>query len=208
MIYTFFDIEANGLRRAGKMPEVLEVGYIQTDGCFKVLRGGAFYFFKPEWSWDYNAEKVHGLTRSFLSQYEDEYTNSLVKLWTLMEHGILIGKNSDAFDIPVCKNMFSSAESNLPAPTVMQSIDMQKVWAPVYKGLVQQHTGQAVKNAGTLGEYIMLIGWKQEEIDYMFNTILPGNESRCGNHGALYDAFMTLLVAKDAVHRGILKLEA
>lgn len=208
MIYTVFDIETNGLRRNGKSPEVLEVGYIQINEHQRLLRSGAFYFYKHEWTLQKDASRVHGLSKEFLEQFEAEYVNSLVKLWTLMEHGMLIGKNSDAFDIPVCRDMFASGEGNLGLPYVSRSIDVQKIWASVYRELIQQHTGKVVKNAGTLEEYTTLLGWQTKDMELAFNELFPGNEQRCRAHGALYDAFATLLVTKDAVKRGLLDLEA
>lgn len=208
MIYTIFDIETNGLRKGGVSPEVLEVGYIQVNSKVTILRHGSFYFYRPEWTLQQEAAKVHGLTREFLEKYEDEYTDSLVKLWTLMQKGNLVGKNSDAFDIPICRDMFRGAAYSLGVPYEDRSIDMQKVWSPKYKKLVKEHTGKDVKNPGTLEEYVNLIGWEEEDLEGTFNTLFPDSTERCGKHGALFDAFMTLIVVRDAVKDGMLSLEA
>ena len=206
MIYTIFDIETNGLIEKSRFPEVLEVGYIQVNEALELLRGGSFYFYKPEWKLRRDAQGKHGLTAEFLEAHENEYNESLVKLWTFMQHGRLIGKNSDRFDIPCCKNMFSIPNVGLGLPVIDESADIQKVWAPVYRELIQKFTGKSVKNAGTLEEYVMLLGLKQETVAEKFRETFP-DEARVREHSALYDAYMTYLVALDAKKRGILNLE-
>lgn len=60
MIYTIFDIETNGLIEKSRFPEVLEVGYIQVNEALELLRGGSFYFYKPEWKLRRDAQGKHG----------------------------------------------------------------------------------------------------------------------------------------------------
>lgn len=214
MLYTIFDIESNGLIRTVQdgpikrviYPEVLEVGYIQINEYLDILRGGSFYFYKPDWKLQQSALNVNGLSEAILAEHESEFDDSIVKLWTIMEQGRLIGKNSDKFDIPVCIEMLDKYGSHVGRPTILQKIDMQKVWAPTYRELIKEFTGRVVTNSGTLEEYVVLLGLKPEQIKEKFEEVFP-EESRSQAHGALYDAFMTYIVTKDAVSRGLIKLE-
>ncbi|MBQ2885891.1 MAG: 3'-5' exonuclease [Alphaproteobacteria bacterium] len=206
MIYTIFDIETTGLIENNKFPQVLEVGYIQIDEYLNILRGDSFYFYRPEWEIPEKALQINGLTLDLLKEHEKDYYSSLVKLWTLMERGRLIGKNSDAFDIPICKNMFSANSDMLKLPAVRQSIDMQKIYGKTYKDYIANKTGVRPRSAGKLEEYMDVIGLTQDEIKAQFEEIFP-SETRSAAHSALYDAYMTYLVTKDAVAKYLLRLE-
>lgn len=206
MIYTLLDVETSGLIIKNKFPKVLEVGYMQINEHLEILRGGSFYFYKSEWELSQSALEVNGLTKEFLEQHKDEYYGSLVRLWTLLVQGNIIGKNSDKFDIPVCRNMFSECPDMPCLPGVRLSIDMQKIYADVYRDEVQKQTGVRPRGAGKLEEYMPIVGVKQSQIKEDFEKLFP-DETRCGAHGALYDVYMTYLVTVDAVKRGLLKLE-
>ena len=205
MIYTIFDIETDGLIVGNKFPHVLEVGYIQINNDVEILRGGSFYFYRPEWDLKADALKVNGLTKEFLAEHENDYFSSMVKLWTLMQKGYLIGKNSDAFDIPVCRSMFSACSVMPVLPSVAASYDLQKIWAPVYRDVMQQLSGTRPKGPGKLGEYVKLLGYSDEDVQKQFEELFP-DEKRCGAHGALYDSYMTYLVLKDAINRRLVAL--
>lgn len=205
MIYTVLDTETSGLIKNNKFPKVLEVGYMQINENLEILRGGSFYFYKPEWELSKDALAVNGLTKEFLEEHKDEYYGSLVRLWTLLIQGNIIGKNSDKFDIPVCRNMFSECPDMLALPAIRSSIDIQKVYGNVFKDEMQKQTGVRPNRSGKLEEYMPIVGVTKNQIKEDFEKLFP-DETRCGAHGALYDAYMTYLVTVDAVKRGILKL--
>ena len=99
MLYTIIDIETNG---RSHLSDVLEVGYMRVNKRMEVIQKGQFYFYKPEWEIENQAQSVHGLQRSFLrAQCPDDETfrENLVKLYTLMTRGVIVGKRSNKFDI-------------------------------------------------------------------------------------------------------------
>ena len=84
--------------------EILEVGFINIDiESAAMVNHGTLYFYKPYFQVESDAQRIHGLTREFLQQYEGDFENNLIALNTLMQNAIIIGKNSQTFDIPVIK---------------------------------------------------------------------------------------------------------
>ena len=84
--------------------EILEVGFINIDiDSAKMLSHGTLYFYKPYFHVESDAQRIHGLTRDFLQQFEQDFEKNLIALNALMQNAVIIGKNSTAFDIPVIK---------------------------------------------------------------------------------------------------------
>ena len=207
MIYTVFDCETSGLiKEKEPLPVVLEFGYIQINEYLEILRGGSFYFYRPIWNIPQSALDVNGLTLDFLKEHQSEYYSSMVKLWAILQNGNLIGKNSDRFDIPICRNMFAICEDFYSLPHISSSIDMQDVYGPVFRDVMYKETGQKLRRPGKLEEYMTIAGLSMNQVNKEFTELFP-DENRCSAHGALFDTYMTYLTAKDAVKRGVLKLE-
>lgn len=113
MIGTIIDIEttdwlkfdtSTGQSILSDESEILEVGFINFDmNTIKILSHGTLYFYKPYFRVESDAQKIHGLTRDFLKNYEDQFNKNLVALNSLIQNTCIIGKNSRKFDIPYIK---------------------------------------------------------------------------------------------------------
>lgn len=99
--YLKFDVDSSGYSVLSDNSEILEVGFINVDmTTCRPLTHGTLYFYKPYFNVESDSQRVHKLTRDFLQQYEDKFTENLIALNALMQHAIIIGKNSEKFDIP------------------------------------------------------------------------------------------------------------
>lgn len=166
MIGTVLDIETTGYLKFTTLPdgtsvlsdesEILEVGFINVDmDTCRPLTHGVLYFYKPYFNVESDAQRVHGLTREFLQQYEDKFTENLIALNALMQNAIIIGKNCANFDIPFIEKFIlkhGGTKLNIPAlvhkagmqayyggkvyyDKDLSSLDMQNIYKSRYKKL-------------------------------------------------------------------------
>ena len=98
MLYTIFDLETTGFN--GTSDAVCQFAFITVNQNLLPVRARNYYFYKEGMPWSEQAAAVHGLTRSFLKQYEDEYEQNLIRMYTVLQRGNLVGHNSNGFDIP------------------------------------------------------------------------------------------------------------
>jgi DNA polymerase III, epsilon subunit and related 3''-5'' exonucleases len=205
MLYTVIDVETNGL--STQFSEVLEVGYIQINKKREVIRKGEIYFYRPEWTIRNAAFEVHGLTEEFLNEKcpdEETFCSNLVKLYTLMYKGIIIGKNSDKFDIPVITNFLRRYAKGVPSIVIMATLDLQTLYAPKYREYYKAMYGEVTRKSGKLEELVCMTGLLQEDIKKQFSLEMGEVQGQVKAHGALYDAYMTLLLLNYAVeHYGL-----
>lgn len=124
-----FDIETTGFNRTHD--NIVSFAYLEFDkDMTKVLDSGVAYFYKKGMRWSMEAEAVHGLTREFLSQYEDDYSNNMKLLFKKVTKGNLVGYNNDVFD-----NSFISAFLNKEMYGPLNnnsSLDIMKLYQPVF----------------------------------------------------------------------------
>lgn len=172
MIGTILDIETTGYLKFMTLPdgtsvlsdesEILEVGFINVDmKTCRPLTHGVLYFYKPYFNVESEAQSVHKITRGFISAYEDKFQQNLIALNALMQNAIIIGKNSERFDIPFIEafiNKHGGTKMNIPhlvkkvgmkgyyGGTVsydkdLSSLDMQSVYKNRFKKLYADKYG-------------------------------------------------------------------
>lgn len=133
MIGTVMDIETTGYLAFDKVDgksvlsdsnEILEVGYININlNTGRIIKYGTLYFYKPYFQIENDAQRIHGLTREFLKQYENDFEKNLCILNTLMQQTVIIGKNSEHFDIPFVKHFLSKhGKDVLDIPTLVTNL--------------------------------------------------------------------------------------
>jgi DNA polymerase III epsilon subunit-like protein len=207
MLYTVLDIETNGL--SSSSCEILEVGYIQVDRSVNIIRHGVIYFYKPEWEIENKSQMYHKLSRSFLESKcpdNETFKENLTKLYTLFFRGVIIGKNSDRFDIPAIKAFLRRNIDCLDDVPTWGTLDLQVYYTDFFRKWYSEKYGvSAGRKTGTLEELIEMIGYTQDDVRKGFRQDL--NESnRSDAHGALYDTYMTYLLTKYAVENYGMKL--
>jgi hypothetical protein len=158
MLYTFIDIETTGFMKfdanAVLIPDLLEFSYLQVDSTtLRIVKSGSLYFYQPHFDIESDAQEVHGLTRDFLMQYEDQFEDNLIALASITCNATICGKNSKKFDIPFIKHFlkkYSGERYDILATTrslcmkgynngtvihdnESTSLDIQELYAPVYR---------------------------------------------------------------------------
>ena len=108
MLYTIVDIETTGLLKFDDnsvlIPDLLEFSYLQVDkDTLDIGKAGTLYFYKDWFDIESEAQKYHGITREFLMKYADQFDDNLTALKAIMTNAIIVGKNSERFDIPFIK---------------------------------------------------------------------------------------------------------
>ena len=211
MLANVIDIETTGLLKYDEngtlIPDILEYAYITVDTeTLQVLDNGTLYFYRPDFDIENDAQKIHGLTRDFLKQYEGDFFKNLCALNAMYQNGLFIGKNSNRFDLPFIKSFIEkygklSMDIQLVVNDIgmkgykggvviyennVQSIDVQET----YKTIWQEKTNQTRR--GKLEEYIESIENGEELVHQIYDGLKKDRVT--GYHGALYDAACTYLV--------------
>lgn len=195
MIFTIIDIETTGFNR--EYDNILEVGYIKTNQNCELLGHGSFYFYKPQFKVESQAQSVHNLTRDFLEEHESDFNISMAKLYTMMYNGLIIGKNNASFDIPFIKSFIRKHSGYLDDLEIMGYVDLQTYFTEAYQQWYYKTYGVGTRKKGTLTELVHMIGHKDEEMRASFTKLFP-DCPRTGTHSALYDVYMTYLLLVDA----------
>lgn len=221
MIALVVDIETTGLSRkidpkTGYLydgNEILEVGYLRVDTDTRRIVGhGTLYFYKPHFPIENKAQSIHGLTREFLEQYEDDFDKNLIILNALVQNTCIIGKNSDNFDIPYIEafiKKYSKGVLDYRSAVALAKInyygtknkffyentrwaqDVQVLFKDSFNNLLYNKTGELTSRQGTLSEYIDILGYR-EVVNNIYNGL---KKDRVGAaHTALYDVVMTYAV--------------
>ena len=201
MLFTIVDAETTS--KWVNKAEILELGYMQVNEKLEIIRYGNLYFYKSEFDIENEAQAVHKLQRSFLEKYESSFTENIIKLYTLTQKSILVGKNSDRYDIPLIINFLKRHAPELDTIEVVKSIDIQEKFKKRFREYYKaQHNGETTRKFGTLTELMDVIGYTQERVLEEFKNDLGGCEGREQAHSALYDVYMTYLLMKFAVVNG------
>lgn len=195
MVLTFFDIETTGFNF--RDDDILQVGFVRANEEGKIINAGNLYYYQPEFNVEKpDAQRVHGLTREKLLPYEEDYKKNLAGLYTLLQKGYIVGKNSDAFDIPFCKGWLTKVcPGYFTSLTIFRTCDVQTVMKSHYQLYVEQQTGQRCTAKGTLEDYVRMLNLG-DFVKKMYDIAqgFAKDEARAGFHDALYDAVATYCV--------------
>jgi len=190
MLYTILDLETTGFSK--EMDHLLEFGYMQIDKQLNIIRTGSLYFYREDWNVNTPAQSVHGLTRDYLEKHIDEFDDNLIRMYALVQNSVVIGKNSDKFDIPFINVHFRKYANPVGPITLMGTLDLEEFYTPKFRSYYREKYGQDTKKRGTLSELMELIGYSDSEIRKRFSSEIVSDRDRA--HSALYDVFMTYLL--------------
>lgn len=160
MVYTYIDIETTGFMRFDAnnelIPDLLEFSFLMVDtSTWNIVNHGNLYFYQPHFDVDgTEAQKIHGLTSAFLRPYEGDFNRNLIALQAIMSSAIIVGKNSDAFDIPFIHYFIEKyrgkiydineivrradqkaydQKTHIRVDVTPSTRDVQKFYAPIYR---------------------------------------------------------------------------
>lgn len=180
------DIETTGFSK--QYDHIVSFAYAEfSEDMSTLLDSGVLYYYKEGMSWSTQAEAVHGLSRQFLSQYKDDYSDNLKTMFKKVARANLIGFNNNTFDDPFISS-FLHREMYGPQ-TYNSSVDLMKVFRPV------------LKRSFKLIELVEYLG---------FNDFVLENLSQkwfgesFGWHKAHGDVVATTLCALEAKRRGLI----
>lgn len=187
MVLRFFDIETTGFNYL--KDDILQVGFITANENGKIVNAGNMYYYRPEFKVENpEAFAVHGITRARLEPYEQDFSKNVAALYTMLQKGYIIGKNSDKFDIPFCLGWLNKIYPGvLPTINLFRTCDVQKVMSPICK--------EKIGKTGTLSEYVELLQIK-DFVTQMYEVAqkFARDPAREGFHDALYDSVATYCV--------------
>ena len=191
MLYTIFDLETTGFN--GTSDAVCQFAFITVNQNLLPVRARNYYFYKEGMPWSEQAAAVHGLTRSFLKQYEDEYEQNLIRMYTVLQRGNLVGHNSNGFDIPFA-NQFLMREGFPPiVPGVCY--DTMLLWHRTF--------GKRMK----LANLPSALGIPESQIIQLAQIMFKENAGDLRSHNACYDVAATTCCLREAVKKGLCSLK-
>lgn len=196
MIYNVLDIETTGFNKS--IDNILEVGYIRVNNKCEILGHDTLFFYKPEYQIESPAQEIHHLKRNFLEQYEKEFYKNLAVLYTLMSNGLIVGKNSDRFDIPFIQEFLRRNMGYIMPPTIAGSIDIQEEYKEIFQDWYFRKYKISTNKKGKLEELIIMNGHKTITLKEEFEKLFP-ECPRSSIHSALFDSYMTLQLLKDLI---------
>lgn len=197
MIFTVFDIETTGFDKS--RDEILEFGYIQVNEDLEIIRYGSLYFYKESFPLNAESEELHKLTREFLLPYRQDFGDNLIRLYTIFNNSLAIGKHSGQFDNEFVTRFMQKHAPELGIVSPSGGYDMEKFYTPIYRKFHRQKFNEFTRKLGTLEELMEVIGYTEDRVRSEFNELFELPAGRDNAHCALYDTFMTFLLLKDAV---------
>lgn len=190
MLYTIFDLETTGF--SGTSDNVCQFAAITVNQQFLPIRAQNYYFYKEGMKWSKDAEAVHGLSRQFLKQYEDQYNENLIKMYTTLQYGNLAGHNCKGFDIPFASQFLT--REGLPLLRPNDCLDTMILWRPTF--------GKRMK----LVELPKALGYTEEQILRMTKLLFKDKAGNLRPHDACYDTVATMLCLRKAAAKGLCSL--
>lgn len=104
-MFVVFDVETTGLSTTSC--DIVQFAYIMFDSNNMFVKAENLYYYYEGMSWSDEAEAVHGLSREFLKQYEDQFRANLLKMYSVLNRCNVVGHNAVKFDCPFVKNWLS-----------------------------------------------------------------------------------------------------
>lgn len=209
MIYTVLDAETTSKYPNSAMP--VAVSYVSYDDNLARTASGILYFYDdsiPES--DPGAIAVHGLNKSKLMQYKDDFETNVRKLYKLLWRGNVVGYNSDRFDIPVLthflakqgiveQDKYGMAKDFL----IERKIDIYKVVKPILPGRITESGRKGGKQLCDAAEYFDI---KPEQMAMLYRAYFGKTPTDSGFHSAEYDTFVTAMLFCKLAKEGYIKL--
>jgi DNA polymerase III epsilon subunit-like protein len=129
MRWEVIDVETTGFSKA--YDNIVSFAYAELSADLEtVVEADVLYFYKRGMKWSMEAQAVHGLTQEFLSQFEDQYSTNLKKMFKKVARANMVGFNNDGFDNGFISN-FLDREMYGPQ-NYNSSTDIMKVFQPVF----------------------------------------------------------------------------
>lgn len=200
--------------------DILSFGYLRVNlEDNTIFDAGVLYFYKPEFRVESEAQNTHGLKREFLQQFEDQFEENLAMMEALITNAVIIGKNSDRFDIPFISLFLQKHRGNgtlynfinslgmknydkkkLVLVNETSSYDVEVKFAPIYRGLMKQvhNIELSERKRGSLTDYLDIIDPDRAQVKAVLAEAAQfmRDDYEVKAHDAFYDVAATWYVYK------------
>lgn len=194
-MFTVIDTETNGLDT--QSADVLQFAYLTFDSYNNPVDSGSMYFFYEGMHIDPGALAVNKLSYEYLKQYKSEFLDNIIRMFTVMNNNILVGYNSDGFDIPLIRNFLMRNGAPMPILRNMENQDAMKFALPLYKDASSKYKKLVVVSEK--------FGFTEDVILTKAAEWFPGITVR-GAHDAVYDVTATALITLYCLEKGAVNL--
>ena len=212
MLRTVIDLETNGLPAPeAPSPSPVSCSWItfRCDSTMEVVDSGTMYFYNPSYIILDNknaqeAEKIHGLTKEFLSQFADQYTDNCRKLYKLIARGNLVGHNLISFDIKIAQNFLSRNGYGSPLPNSVK--DTMLIFQPYFGKLKKEHKlPEDAKTRWKLGKIVEHFNIPEIVIKMVYKECFGKELEGEAYHTADFDVVACELIFRKAIALGLTK---
>ena len=180
MVYTFLDIETNGLDINQDSP--IQFAYLEMTSSGLFLRRRSYYINITSDRWSEGAQDAHHITREFLKQHGIEETRAAASMYSVLANCYPVTYNGQTFDLTLLRNFFRRKGISGPIPT--DGFDVMREWQKFYGGRNKKLT-TVCEELGIPPAYIATMTkqlFKQDDLTRA--------------HDASYDVVATMLVFK------------
>jgi len=187
-LYLIADIETTGLNRS--YDDILEFSYLIMDSkTMQVVDAAALFFYHPEQRNSHpEAFKVHGLTKQYLKQYEDQFYDNLAKMYKVFTMSNFVGYNSRTFDIPFIAAFLRRFGYGDPKVN-NDEMDVMSIYTPIY-------------GRTKLVKLVEILKFDESTIKLLQNHYYKGYPFKQSAHNASYDVIETMMAFTEACERG------
>ncbi len=196
-MFTVIDTETGGLDV--NTADVWQFAWLTFDSHDQPVDRGSLYFFREGMPMDPGASRVNGLTYEYLSQYKQQFFDNLIRMFTVMNNNILVGYNSDRYDIPLIRNFIMRNGGPQFIHRAIDSRDAMQFAMPLY------NKGTNSNRWKKLTDVSAMFGFTEEYIKEKAAEWFPGITTR-GAHDAVYDVTATALITYYCKERGAVLL--
>ncbi len=191
-MFTVFDIETTGLDSG--TCDIVQFAYILFDSNNVPARAESLYFYYDGMHWDQDvADKTHQFSLDFLKQYKDKFRENCIKMFTVLSEAIVIGHNSNKFDVPFVTNWLRRFCFPYLHPSYCE--DTMLFMRPLTK--------RARIKLMSLAE---LCEVTEQEIQLLGTRCFGEEFTSASAHNAMYDVAATSLITLYALKKGYFSL--
>lgn len=185
-MFTVFDLETTGF--SSYSDDVIQFSYVTFDDNNIMIKSDTLYFYYEGMSWSEEAYAVHQISQEFLKQYEDQFEENLIKMWTVLSGANVVGHNVLSFDCPFATSWLRRfGLANLQFGIIQ---DTMLALRPLCGG----HKTKLMKLCS-------ICGITEENIDNFMSMWFPNEDVRRA-HNASYDVTATAILTLLGMGKG------
>ena len=213
MLLTYIDVETTDLIRSidggtrRVYPDILSCAYLTMNSNWRRVDSGILYFDDDSIADSTaGAFRTHGLTRDFLSQYRDKFSDNLRKLYKLVSRGNLVGHNIKAFDAHVIIKFLEKYDyHDFGIETVHDTYTGMRAY--MKQTFEKTEVDRRLKRgSANLSNVCLQLNIQDEFLEKFYEKYFPEDVQRNRAHNAGTDVLRTYFVHRYALRNNIMEL--